>query len=143
MLNKVFDGMMIQTKSTTVSNHERTNTGLTAIETEVSSIRPDLVLFTNGVEYGVAECGNTDCDVEGINKKEPIEGNLDCPKIMKNFRMHVSIMDNSAGYTCRIHPTPNYVIYAVLSILSSYGLIPVLQLTPKSKLTVKKIYGAD
>ncbi|KAG2226969.1 hypothetical protein INT45_006376 [Circinella minor] len=188
MLDKVFDDMMIQTRrfqklifsflkppnksiaTTIVDNQERAITGLTAVGAKICSIRPDLVLFKNGVEYGVAECGKTDGDVEGISKKEIVETSLHCPKITKSmfhhassrcdndkkimwalriicycnfdFRMKVLIMDNPEGYVCRIRSTQNYEISTVSSMLSC-ELIPILQLTLKSKLTVKKIYGTN
>ncbi|KAI7860796.1 hypothetical protein BDC45DRAFT_5444 [Circinella umbellata] len=97
ILDKVFDDMMIQTRrdkksiaTTIVDNQERAITGLTGVRAKICSIRPDLVLFKNGVEYGVAECGKTDDDAEGINKKEIVETNLHCPKIMKSMFHHAS-----------------------------------------------------
>ena len=51
------------------------------------NIRPDLVLFRDGVEYGTAECGKGGDGC--IGKKEIIETTLRCPKIMKSMLLHV------------------------------------------------------
>ncbi|KAI9494671.1 hypothetical protein BDB00DRAFT_301182 [Zychaea mexicana] len=135
---------------------------MAAIAAKVSSIRPDLVLFQNGVEYGVAECGKG--DDEEVGKKEIVETSLHCPKIMKSMflhaaskcdndegvtralqivgfchfdlRMKVLVMDNANGYVCRIRSTPQYEISTIPSQMSS-GLLPILKLTLRSKLTIQ------
>ncbi|KAG2220827.1 hypothetical protein INT45_004488 [Circinella minor] len=169
MLDKVFDGIMIETRrdngsvaTTFIDNQERSVTGMTAIAAKSPSIRPDLVLYKNGVEYRVAECGKG--DNEGTGKKEIVETNLHCPKVMKSMllhaaskcdndkgvtralriigfthfdlRMKVLVMDNPNGYVCRIRSTPQYEISTIPSHMSS-GLFPILKLTLKSKLTVQ------
>ncbi|KAI7852143.1 hypothetical protein BDC45DRAFT_537713 [Circinella umbellata] len=169
MLDKVFDDIMIETRrdngsvaTAFIDNQEHSVTGMTAIAVETPSIRPDLVLYKNGVENGVAECGKG--DNEGTGKKEIVETSLHCPKVMKSMllhtaskcdndkgvtrelriigfthfglRMKVLVMDNPNGYVCRIRSTPQYEISTIPSHMAS-GLFPILKLTLKSKLTIK------
>ncbi|KAI7857712.1 hypothetical protein BDC45DRAFT_566159 [Circinella umbellata] len=169
ILDQLFDDIMVETRrdnvsvaTTFIDNEDRAVTGMAAIAAKVTSIRPDLVLYKNGFEYGVAECGKG--DDEGIGKKEVEETNLHCPKVMKSMflhttskcdnnedvtrklqiigfshfdlRMKVLVMDNPDGYVCRIRSTPQYKISTVPSNMLS-GLLPILKLTLRSKLTVQ------
>ncbi|KAI9246906.1 hypothetical protein BDA99DRAFT_543092 [Phascolomyces articulosus] len=56
------------------------------IPSKLRSIRPDLVLFNNGLEYGVGECGKGE-DGE-ISKKEIVETRLHFPKMMKSMLLY-------------------------------------------------------
>ena len=57
------------------------------IDTKVTSARPDLTLFRFGMEFGAAECGKE--DKAGVGKKEIVESNLRCPKILKSMLLHI------------------------------------------------------
>lgn len=84
--------------TTCIDNEKRAVTGMAAISAKTPSIRPDLVLFKNGVEYGVAECGKG--GDEEIGKKEIVETSLHCPKVMKSMLLHaVSKCDNDEEVT--------------------------------------------
>ena len=63
----------------------------------------------------------------------------ECLSLVIDFRMRVSVMDNPAGYVCRIRSTPYYEISTIPSMLPC-GLIPILQLTLKSKVNTYYIY---
>lgn len=64
-------------------NEERVVMGTKPVSNKVTSVRPDLVLIKNGVEYGVSEAGKK--DEAAMTKKEVIETQLLCPKTMKDM----------------------------------------------------------
>ena len=64
-------------------NRDRGVIGFGPVDMQQTSFRPDLILFRNGVEYGAAECGKA--DTAGIGKKEVIESQLHCPKVLKSM----------------------------------------------------------
>ncbi|KAI7855137.1 hypothetical protein BDC45DRAFT_534824 [Circinella umbellata] len=142
-----------------IDNKDRIVTGLAPIADKVTSIRPDLALFRGGTEYGAAECGKG-----GDAKKELVEVNLHCPKVLKNmfgfaadkcdnekdlirsirivcfnqFHLHtsVSVMDNPGGYVCRVRSTPQYDVSSHPFLFTS-GLLKILKLTLKVKYTIQ------
>ncbi|KAG2217847.1 hypothetical protein INT45_008144 [Circinella minor] len=132
----------VSVATTFIDNEDRAVTGMAAIAAKVPSIRPDLVLFKNRLEYRVAECGKG--GDEEIEKKEIVETNLHYPKVMKSMFLHTAskcdnnedvtrrlqiigfsqfLMDNPDGYVCRIRSTPQYKISTVPSNML-YGLLP-------------------
>ncbi|KAI9246907.1 hypothetical protein BDA99DRAFT_526464 [Phascolomyces articulosus] len=167
-LDKVFHDLMVATKrdNTSLSTNYIDNQDIgvhgSAIPSKLRSIRPDLVLFRNGLEYGVGECGKGE-DGE-ISKKEIVETGLHCPKMMKSMllysgakcdndekvlralrvvsfcqfdlRMSVSVLDSPAGYICRLRSTPKYEIFTIPSMIPG-GLILIMKIVLKSKLTVE------
>ena len=68
-----------------IDNKDQAVTG-SAIPSKLPSIRPDLVLFKDGFEFGVGECGKG--GKGGAGKKEIIEMGLHCPKIIKSMFLH-------------------------------------------------------
>ena len=74
--------------TTIVDNKDRVVSGIAPLPHKISSIRPDLVLFRDGSEYGAAECGKDDeC---GIGRKEIIETGLHSHKVMKSMFLHLA-----------------------------------------------------
>lgn len=52
-------------------NEQRAVTGISPISSKITTVRPDLILVRNDVEYGLSECGKV--DDAGIGKKEIIQ----------------------------------------------------------------------
>ncbi|KAF7721947.1 hypothetical protein EC973_003908 [Apophysomyces ossiformis] len=122
----------------------------------------DLVLFKDGVEFGLAECGKQ--EEAAIGKKEIVESQLLCPKTMKDmfvraaakgnndestirglrivglhqtaFRFHMTVMDCPRGYVCRILASKEYEIPIQANLIPS-KLLPILELTLQAKSIVK------
>ncbi|KAI7858896.1 hypothetical protein BDC45DRAFT_531431 [Circinella umbellata] len=166
LLDKVFDNLMIAAKRDNISvstdyidNKKQAVTG-SAIPSKLPSIRPDLILFKDGFEFGAGECGKTE---EG--KNEVVETGLHCPKIMKSMflysgskcnddidvyralrivcfcqfglQMKVSVLDNPSGYVCRLRSTAYYKISTEPSKIPS-GLLQIMKLTLKAIITVEQ-----
>ena len=64
-------------------NIKRGVTGTSCIEGKQLAVRPDLIFYRNGVEYGAGEVGKE--DLAGVGKKELIETQLHCPKVLKDM----------------------------------------------------------
>ena len=69
-------------------NEERKVTGTDEIDNKKKSIRPDLLLVKDDVEYGCSEVGRSDNVIP--TKKEIIETALHCPKTMKDILNRVA-----------------------------------------------------
>ena len=120
---------------TFIDNRERSVTGKTGIAARSSSIRPDLVLYKNGIEYGVAECGKGD-DKEATGKKEIVETSLHCPKIMKSMFLHTaSKCDNDKDVTRALRiigfthfgKLSGYLIYIISLLLIKFSFFFVFE----------------
>ena len=57
--------------------------GVTPISAQIKSVRPDLVLAIEDLEYGLGEVGKR--DASGIGKKETVETQLHSPKVLKEM----------------------------------------------------------
>ena len=64
-------------------NSERGISGVSTVADKKASIRPDLVLVSNGFEYGCSEVGKSLSAIP--DKKEIIESQLHSPKTMKDM----------------------------------------------------------
>ncbi|KAI9321409.1 hypothetical protein BX666DRAFT_972880 [Dichotomocladium elegans] len=143
-------------------NQSRRITGQQKILPKVPSIRPDLVLLKDGIEYGVGECGKM--NPSEVGKKEIVETQLHVPKVAKDMLvralamggntvellrsiripcflqshlcMHTAFLDSPDGYVCRIVSSESYEISPWVTMMGS-GLLPLLKLTLKSKEVVR------
>ncbi|KAG2223235.1 hypothetical protein INT45_006116 [Circinella minor] len=169
-LDKVFRNIFVDTKRdvscvATLArvNNERCIDGLMPISEQAKSVRPDLVLCKEDVEYGLGEVGKY--DLSGIGKKEVVETQLHSPKVLKDmflraaakvgddeafvrkfktvcfnqtcFRMSISVLDCPKGIVCRMNTTEEYQIPKSVSLFSS-GIIPIIKLTLQAKMIVEK-----
>ncbi|ORY90329.1 hypothetical protein BCR43DRAFT_527999 [Syncephalastrum racemosum] len=64
-------------------NEARAVSGVRPIEVQKSSVRPDMLVVKNDIEFTVGECGKD--DIGGVGKKETVEWQLHLPKIMKDM----------------------------------------------------------
>ncbi|KAL1931344.1 hypothetical protein VTP01DRAFT_9486 [Rhizomucor pusillus] len=78
LLDRCFDNLGIETRrdqcciaTSARLNEQRAVTGISPISSKIATVRPDLILVRNDVEYGLSECGKV--DDAGIGKKEIIE----------------------------------------------------------------------
>ncbi|KAI7856070.1 hypothetical protein BDC45DRAFT_533956 [Circinella umbellata] len=169
-LDKVFRNIFVDTKRdvscvATLArvNNERCVDGLMPISEQAKSVRPDLVLYKEDVEYGLGEAGKH--DLSGIGKKEIVETQLHSPKLLKDmflraaakvgndegfvrkfktvcfnqtcFRMSISVLDCPKGIVCRMNTTEEYQIPKSVLLFSS-GIIPIIKLTLQAKMIVEK-----
>lgn len=59
-------------------NAERAISGARPIEEQQRSVRPDMLVMKDGLDFAVSECSKD--DVGGIGKKEIVERQLHLPK---------------------------------------------------------------
>ncbi|KAI8147539.1 hypothetical protein BJV82DRAFT_664771 [Fennellomyces sp. T-0311] len=165
LLDRCFDNLMVETRrghtciATSVrENSDRAATGQSSVEQKQQSVRPDLILFRNGVEFGTAECGKADDD--GVWKKEIVEWQLHNPKVMKDMflravsrvdndlaivrklriiglnqnhiRMRPVVLDCPKGYVSRLRGTKPFEISSSPSSIPS-GVLPILMVTLQMK----------
>ncbi|KAI8144671.1 hypothetical protein BJV82DRAFT_667235 [Fennellomyces sp. T-0311] len=137
---------------------ERSISGSASVSGKKASIRPDLLLVHDNIEYGCAEVGKNLLLVP--DKKEIVESKLHSPKIMKDvlnaeiararsdvstarklkvicfnqtgLTMSVSVMDTPAGYVSRILETDKYTVPVQPEYIVS-ELFPILKLVLKAK----------
>ncbi|KAG2224152.1 hypothetical protein INT45_000167 [Circinella minor] len=168
-LDRCFDNLYMDTRRDVlcVANLARVNEsriidGIEAIKDQNKSVRPDLVLVKNNVEFGTGECGKD--DVAGVGKKELVETQLHGPKIMKDMfvraariagdnedfirgfkvvsfnqtcmRMTTSVLDCPKGIVCRVRTSQEYEIPK--DAASFAGIIPILKLALKAKIMVQE-----
>ena len=74
-------------------NEGRKVDGTSEIGNKKPSIRPDLLLIRKEVEYGCSEVGKVDDTVP--SRKEIIETQLHCPKIMKDIFFRAANLANN------------------------------------------------
>lgn len=63
-----------------INSKDRAVTGLYPVADKITSVRPDIVLYLGGTEYGAGECGKG-----GSAKKVLVETSLHCPKVMRSM----------------------------------------------------------
>ncbi|KAI8142746.1 hypothetical protein BJV82DRAFT_614151 [Fennellomyces sp. T-0311] len=140
---------------------ERRVTGLSMVSDKKASIRPDLVLVQNGLEYGCSEIGINLSPVP--DRKEIVESSLLSPRTMKDMlhsaiaktkndaetarklkivcfnqtglTMSLSVMDSPGGYICRIVESEKYEVPRHSDLVVSQ-LFPILQLVLQAKMIV-------
>ncbi|KAG2219368.1 hypothetical protein INT45_006076 [Circinella minor] len=147
-------------------NEGRKVTGTDEIDNKKKSIRPDLLLVKDDVEYGCSEVGKSDNVIP--TKKEIIETDLHCPKTMKdilnrvaslvdydeeiikklrfvcfhqtNRRMKLSLIDCPRGYICRVMESDEYDIPAQARLFPAQ-VHSLIKLMLQAKVIIKQLTG--